>query len=137
MKSAYLQHMGIERWVLRPVLKNTDHRPVLVVGFVKNSLVSVDKAQALFQQMMKSIGLQDKDIHTMLDAAQLPLQLAHLTPRVILVLGPLSLLNGYSTRDIPVIETYHPAHLLIHQTDKKQAYHDLLRVQRLVRSCAD
>ena len=137
MHAYYLQHMGIERWVLRPPriqIKKANHDSLMVIcnnqhGFFEGS------SGVLFARMLQSIALLPEQVYLTMDGDQLNEEIARVKPRAILRCTSLRAGEVY-VQETLVVTSYHPDHLLRCPSDKKQAYRDLLRVQQLLTPCA-
>ena len=130
MRDYYLQQMGIERWVSR---EKTKSQPLMVICEEHNAGPFIGKIGMLFTQMLQSIGLLPEHAYITALGAQLEQKIIRIKPRVILVYAPsIDHHHAFASQDIPVLSSHHPAHLLEYPADKKQAYHDLLRIQQLL-----
>jgi hypothetical protein len=135
------QQLGIIQWTTRQAAggidNDTDTEPTSIVIVDDNIDRNDSKINDLLTAMLKSIGLTREDVCITQDLAS-----NKTTPRLILALGEIPaqhLLNSqanidtlrgkthhYGDNNIPLIVTYHPAHLLNNPSDKRNAYNDLL-----------
>ena len=113
MHGYYLQHMGIERWVLRPPrsqIKKANHDSLMVIsnnqhGFFEGS------AGVLFSRMLQSIALLPEQVYLTMDGEQLNDEIARVKPRVILRYASLPAAEVY-VQETPQVVSYHTEHLL-------------------------
>jgi len=133
----YLQAMGIDVWI--PRQKNTTQQTtkLLIIGAISS------QSQALFNNMMQSIALHEKDFDCIAVSEWSPSlaeKIATIQPTCLLVFSTdiaQSLLQKsvsigkqlYHYQTIPLIVSYHPDYLLQHPQEKKQAWRDLLMLQ--------
>ena len=139
MQDYFLQLMGIERWLLRPsgraIKKATHASSLMVVGDPLQGDLLEGQVGVLFHAMLKSIGLTLEQVYVTMEGELLQHEMLRVKPRVILmcVLGTRKeSLNEIDDHMDSCVISYHPAYLLNHPLDKKQAYQDLLRVQQLL-----
>lgn len=136
----YLQAMGIDVWLTRE--KNITRQTIklLIIGAISS------QSQALFNNMMQSIALDEKDfdcIEASQSSPSLAEKIAKAQPACLLVFStdiaqfllqkPVSAgnqLHHYHT--IPLVVSYHPDYLLQHPQEKKQAWRDLLMLKDLL-----
>jgi len=149
----YLQQMGVDVWVSRPLSGADSQMKLMVIGDVSEwaeKKILVGKAHNLLQDMLVSIGLTDEAIYFSADMLQgkeaLVQKIKAVNPQLLCSVGHVAataLLQQESTleqmrnqvhhcQNIPLVATYHPMHLLHCPGDKKKAYQDLLTVQALL-----
>ena len=136
MHAYYLQHMGIERWVLRPArdtVKKANHDSLMVICHDNDGLFE-GRVGVLFSRMLQSIGLLPEQVYTTRGGLELEEEMARVKPRAILRFSGWRA-GEVDEQSLPVVISYHPAHLLQCPSDKKQAYHDLLRVHAFLKPC--
>lgn len=135
----YLQQMGIETWLLR---KPIAHNIKLMI--VAEALDTNKQATGLLNKMLNSIGLSlnDVSIKSIL-THQLIQDITNNPPQLVLAIGsaaikfllnnsqPINTLRGkiHTCYNTSLIVSYHPAELLQHPSDKKNAWQDLVCIQ--------
>lgn len=149
-QQAHLQSLGIRQWTQRyqPVVSTAN---VMVIGDALNEKT----AEQLFTSMMKILGLNGNDIqlttipdgqlqttqwqqHIQLNPPQLLVALGNNAAQFLLcTTSPLASLrtkvHEYGDKNIPLMVTYHPDHLLNHPTDKKNTYADLCMAKKILK----
>ncbi len=149
----YLAMMGIQFWQEKHPAsishsQNTENLVSLCTIAARDLMLIVDgpladQADQLLDRMLQAIGLDRSRVHLTLLKQQIDI----IQPKVILALGQPAaqhLLNTTASLEevrgklhtyashIPLIATYHPAHLLLHSKDKSKAWQDLQMLQRLL-----
>lgn len=126
--------MGIQTWQLKQI--NSPQEKLMFIG------ESLGLAEPLFNAMLQTIDLKRDSVSFTNEISQI----TRIKPNLIMALGEhtahtllnvktsLTELRGkiYSFQNIPVIVTYHPAHLLRHPGDKRKAYEDLQKALNLM-----
>jgi hypothetical protein len=133
----YLHAMGIQTWRLKSKTQAT----FLLACDETDAMTSA--AEHLLSAMLASIDLNKEQ---MLTSLILKKQMTTLQPRIILILGaltahqllncdmPIEDLRGkiHNFDNITAIVTHHPAHLLKHPKNKREAYQDLCAAYSLL-----
>lgn len=143
----YLQEMGIETWQIRqaptfqaPTIK------LMIIGdapFAANpNDLFAGKAGGLLSKMLNTIGLTAEDVcflptSTLNFTKELLQRVQTNPPHMLLAIGNIKSLNTArgnvcDYQGTPLLEIYHPRDLLIQPANKKNAYQDLLCVQKLL-----
>ncbi len=134
----YLQQMGIETWTVRkPTVKTVK---LMVVA---DALDSSQAAKSLLVKMLGSIGLALKDVSIKTGLTSKLLAEIDMNPPLLLLAAgnaagqfflkqPQITGTVHAYHNIPLVVSYHPADLLQHPVNKKQAWQDLLCIQQML-----
>jgi hypothetical protein len=130
MHDYYLDQMGIERWVRRPLL-SPDYSVVLLVICKANSPLFDGKSQILFNHILACIGLDISQVHVTTEPLW-KMEFERRNPRALWVMTDSGLEQEVTALNKPMILSKNPYDLLLNPIDKKQVYPQLLQLLQLL-----
>ena len=114
--SQHLDALGIVRWQRRNLPVAIDQ-----IMIISDAPLTPREDQFL-TSMLKAIGVERSDVHISDNPQNIEQEIHSIKPALIL---SFSNMPPLVKSEIPVINTYHPAHLLRNPQDKRKAYQDL------------
>jgi len=130
MHDYYLDQMGIERWVRRPL--SVPYHSVLLLAISKENVGCFDgKAQVLFKRMLECIGLDISQAHVTTERLW-QIEFERHNPRVLWVMTGSDWVQKISELNKPTVVSNHIHDLLLNPIDKKQVYPQLLELRQFL-----
>ncbi len=139
----YLNQLGIEPWINKKnslKLRDKSNQPVKLVVLISSDLNN--KAQTLFNRMMTYISVKNDELLIIKvleqdfaenQARQWLSQIEKNTPRAILTLGiDINDLSAGLSSTYPIIQSFTLDYLLENPSYKKNIFHDLSALKKLV-----
>lgn len=146
----YLQQMGIDVWLLRNSEDFVSETTLMVIVEVVDDIDETQqrKSENLLNRMINSIGVPKQSLSIFpfkKNSSQQTIvnQIKSIRPRLILALGDavvdwfidqgaIFTNDRYDYNGTVVVNSHHPYHLLNNSRDKKNAYKDLLAINKLL-----